>query len=244
MRWLAFASRNGKELVRDPLTSIFCVGFPVVLLLLLSAIQANVPVEIFAIETLAPGVAVFGLSFLSLFTGFLLAKDRSTSFLMRLFASPLTAADYLMGYTVPMLPLAVAQGVICFVLSLFLGLKADARILLSLLTMLAPAILFISIGLLLGSVVSDKAVGGIASVLVNVAAWLGNIWFDPALVGGTFRDICYLLPFARAVEAARAALAGRYDEIMPNLWWVIGCAAVVFIAAVLLFQRKMKNGKG
>ena len=112
----------------------------------------------------------------------------------------------------------MAQGVICFVLSLFLGLKADARILLSLLTMLAPAILFISIGLLLGSVVSDKAVGGIASVLVNVAAWLGNIWFDPALVGGTFRDICYLLPFARAVEAARAALAGRYDEIMPNLF--------------------------
>lgn len=97
MRSLVFASRNRKELLRDPLNLAFGIGFPVVLLLLLSAIQANIPVSLFEISSLSPGVAVFGLSFMSLFSGTLIAKDRTTSFLMRLFASPLTASDFILG---------------------------------------------------------------------------------------------------------------------------------------------------
>ncbi len=54
MRMLTFAKRNTKELLRDPLNLVFLFGFPVVLLLLLSAIQANIPVEMFVIEHLAP----------------------------------------------------------------------------------------------------------------------------------------------------------------------------------------------
>ncbi|MCI8496968.1 MAG: ABC transporter permease [Clostridiales bacterium] len=244
MRSLTLMSRNAKELVRDPLTAIFCVGFPLVVLLLLSAIQANIPVELFAIENLAPGIAVFGLSFLALFAGFLLAKDRTTSFLMRLFASPLTAGDYLLGYAVPLLFVAVAQGIICYGMSLILGLPMSANLLLGLVVLIPPALLFIAMGLLLGSLVSDKAVGGIASVLVNVAAWLGNIWFDPALVGGVFRDICYLLPFAHAADAGRAALSGNYGDILPHLCWVLGYGIIIFAAAILVFRRKMKSGKG
>ena len=47
MRILTFAKRNLKEIVRDPLNLCFLFGFPVVLLLLLSAIQANIPVSLF-----------------------------------------------------------------------------------------------------------------------------------------------------------------------------------------------------
>ena len=122
MRSLAFASRNRKELLRDPLNLAFGIGFPVVLLFLLSAIQANIPVSLFRIARLSPGVAVFGLSFMSLFSGTLIAKDRTTSFLMRLFASPLSASDFILGYVLPLLPIALAQSAICFVTSFFLGL--------------------------------------------------------------------------------------------------------------------------
>ncbi|HBL50927.1 MAG TPA: ABC transporter permease, partial [Firmicutes bacterium] len=101
MKSLAFAARNRKELLRDPLNLAFGLGFPLVLMLLLSAIQANIPVSLFEIEKLAPGLAVFGLSFISLFSGTLIAKDRGTSFLMRLFASPLSASDFILGYTMP-----------------------------------------------------------------------------------------------------------------------------------------------
>src|SRR5690554_4961538 len=99
MKTLAFASRNSKEITRDRTNLAFGIGFPVVLLLLLTAIQTNVPVELFSIEHLTPGIAIFGLSFISLFSGMLIAKDRSTSFMMRLFTSPLNAADFIFGYT-------------------------------------------------------------------------------------------------------------------------------------------------
>ena len=67
MRLISFAKRNFTEIIRDPLNLSFLFGFPIVLLLLLSAIQANIPVSMFEIEHLAPGIAVFGLAFLTLF---------------------------------------------------------------------------------------------------------------------------------------------------------------------------------
>ena len=65
MRRMAFSVRTMKEILRDPLNILFGLGFPVILILLLSAIQANIPVSLFKIESLTPGISVFGLSFLS-----------------------------------------------------------------------------------------------------------------------------------------------------------------------------------
>ena len=101
----AFSGRNTKEILRDPLNLAFGLGFPVVLLLLLTAIQSNIPIDLFELERLTPGIAIFGLSFVSLFSATLISKDRTTSFLMRLFASPMRASDYILGYTLPLLPM-------------------------------------------------------------------------------------------------------------------------------------------
>ena len=98
MKMLTFAGRNTKEILRDPINLFFGLGFPLVLILLLTAIQANVPVPLFEIAHLAPGVTVFGLSFLTLFSAALIAKDRGSSLLRRLYTTPLTAADFILGY--------------------------------------------------------------------------------------------------------------------------------------------------
>ena len=79
MKMLNFSSRTAKEILRDPVNLGFGLGFPVVLILLLSAIQANVPVSVFRIDSLAPGMTVFGLSFMTLFAATLIAKDRFCS---------------------------------------------------------------------------------------------------------------------------------------------------------------------
>ena len=107
MRMLSYAKRTTKEILRDPLSLIFGLGFPVMLILILSAIQANIPVSIFEIESLAPGMTIFGLSFMTLFSAQLISKDRESTFLQRLYASPMTAMDFILGYTLPILPLAV-----------------------------------------------------------------------------------------------------------------------------------------
>lgn len=129
MKMLSFASRNSKEILRDRLNLAFGIGFPIVLLLLLSLIQSNIPVELFAIEKLSPGVAVFGLSFISLFSGMVIARDRTSSFMLRLFASPMTAADFILGYTLPLLPMAAAQMAVCYAAALLLGLGFSFNIL-------------------------------------------------------------------------------------------------------------------
>lgn len=127
MRVGAFAKRNLKELFQDPLTLFFGLGFPLVLLVLMNVIQRNIPVQVFELDTLAPGIALFGLTFLALFSGLLLAKDRSTAFLARLTASPMTAADFLLGYLLPMLPMAMGQSAICMAAAVALGLSLRAH---------------------------------------------------------------------------------------------------------------------
>jgi len=242
MKTLAFASRNTKEILRDPLNLAFGLGFPLVLLFLLSAIQANIPIDMFQMEKLSPGIAVFGLSFISLFSGMLIAKDRSTSFLMRLFASPLTPGDFITGYTLPLLPMAIAQCLICFATALLLGLTLNINLLWALITLIPTAILFIGIGLLAGSIFTDKQVGAVCgALLTNLSAWFSGTWFDLNLVGGGFKAIADVLPFVHAVDAARAAISGEYASILPHLMWVTLYAALVFGLAIWVFHSKMKN---
>lgn len=242
MRMLSFAGRNAKEIVRDPLNLAFGLGFPLVLILLLSAIQANVPVALFEIDHLTPGITVFGLSFMTLFSATLIAKDRGSSLLQRLYTTPLTALDFILGYTLPILPIAMAQSVICYLVALLLGLKFSVNIVFAVLLLLPTALLFIALGLLCGSVLTDKQVGGICgALLTNLSAWLSGTWFDLALVGGVFQKIAYALPFVHAVEMERAVLSGSFGDILPHLRWVMGYAAVTLAAAVLLFLRQMKK---
>ena len=242
MRMLTFANRNTKELLRDPLNLFFGLGFPLVLILMLSAIQANIPVSLFEIQYLTPGITVFGLSFMTLFSATIIAKDRGSSLLQRLYTTPLTPTDFILGYTLPIIPIAVAQSVICYFVAILLGLEITVNILYAVLLIVPISVLFIALGLLFGSILSDKQVGGICgALLTNLSAWLSGTWFDLELVGGVFRKVAYMLPFVHAVEMERAVLAGRFLDIFPHLWWVLGYAVAALALAVLLFLRQMKK---
>lgn len=242
MKMLTFANRNTKEILRDPLNFGFGLGFPLILLLLLSAIQANVPVSLFEIQHITPGITVFGLSFMTLFSATIIAKDRGSSLLQRLYTTPLTPLDFILGYTLPILPLAIAQSIVCYIAALALGLEPTVNILYAILFILPMSVFFIALGLLSGSVFTDKQVGGICgALLTNLSAWLSGTWFDLELVGGAFKKIAYALPFVHAVELERAVLGGDFAKVFPHLWWVLGYAAAALLAAVLLFLRQMKK---
>ena len=239
---LTFAGRNTKEILRDPLNLAFGLGFPLVLIFLLSAIQANIPVKLFEIQHLAPGITVFGLSFMTLFSATIIAKDRGSSLLQRLYTTPLTPPDFILGYTLPIIPIAVAQCAVCYIAAIILGLEITVGILYAIIFIIPVSILYIALGLLCGSIFTDKQVGGICgALLTNLSAWLSGVWFDLDLVGGAFQKIAYALPFVHAVEMERAVLAGNFTGIFPHLWWVLGYAAAALVLAVLLFLRQMKK---
>ena len=242
MRMLSYSLRTAKEILRDPLNLGFGLGFPLVLLFLLSAIQANIPVSLFALEMLTPGLTVFGLAFMTLFSAALIAKDRSSSLLQRLYTTPLRPADYILGYMLPVLPISAAQCVLCYLAAACLGLKLTVNVLWAVLLLIPAEIFFIALGLLCGSVLTDKQVGGICgALLTNLTAWLSGVWFDLNLVGGAFKSIAYALPFVHAVEMERAVLMGNFGDILPHLLWVLAYGAVTLVAAVLLFLRQMRR---
>ena len=241
MRAMTFARRTAKEILRDPLTLFFGLGFPVVLLLLLSAIQANIPVPMFEIQTLAPGMTVFGLSFITLFSATLISKDRESALLQRLYATPMTGWDFILGYTLPMLPIAFAQSVCCFLVGAMLGLQLTGNILLAALFILPVSLFFIGMGLLLGSLLNQKQVGGICgALLTNLTAWFSGIWFDLDLVGGAFKTIADLLPFVHCVKLEQAVAVGDLAAALPHLPWVLGYGLVAMVLAVAVFFNKMR----
>lgn len=242
MRMLTFAKRCAKEILRDPLNLAFGLGFPVVLLLLLSVIQSNVPVSLFEIESLTPGITVFGLSFMTLFSATLLARDRECSFLQRLYTTPLTAKDFILGYMMPMIPIAMAQGIVCYIVALMLGLQPTVHILYAVLMIAPLSVFYISLGLLCGSLFNIKQVGGICgALLTNLSAWLSGVWFDLDLMGESFRKFASFLPFVHAVELERAMLNGIFEGVLTNLLVVLGYAVAIMGGAILIFLYKMKD---
>ncbi len=237
----SFTVRTAKEILRDPLSLLFGIGFPVILLILLTAIGKNVPNPLFELEKLTPGIAVFGLSFMSLFSAQLIAKDRSSSLLARLFTTPMTSVRFITGYTLPLLPMALMQSIVCYITAVLLGMKITISILPALLLTIPAAIIFIGIGLLCGSLFSEKTVTGICgALLTNLSAWLSGTWFDLDLVGGIFKNIARVLPFASSVDIGKAALSGTYSAIFPPIWLVLGYGTAIALLAIIIFKGKMK----
>ena len=244
MRIFVFARRCAKEIVRDPLSIVFGVGFPVILLIFMTILKQSIrgmPEEMFALDTFTPGMIVFGQSFIMLFLGMLVMNDRNSSFLPRLYSSPMTAADYIFGYVLPMIPIGMAQTLFGFITAWILGLKPSVYVLAVMLITVPVTLLFASLGLLLGVLFSTPAVNGISSIIINVSALLSGTWFSLDLIGGSFKTFCNCLPFAHAVNAAANALSGDFSELLTDILWIFGYTAVFFFFGAVIFKKKMKD---
>ena len=241
-RSMIWAMRVSKEILRDPLSIIFGLGFPVILLVLLSAIQRNVPVDMFNPSELTPGIVVFGLSFLALFSAQLVARDRAQFVLGRMFTTPVRAWECILGYVLPLLPMALCQGVVCYAVAIPLGLKPSMGLLPALAVLLPTAAVYIGIGLLAGSALSEKSATALCgALLTNLSAWLSGTWFSLELVGEWFKTFAACLPFYHAVGLGRAALQGSCQAAFGHFLVVFLYATAFLICAVFVFHRKMKN---
>ena len=242
MRMVTFAKRCTKEILRDPINLCFGLGFPLVLLVLLSSLQANIPVPLFEIDILTPGITVFGLSFMTLFSATLIAKDRESAFLQRLYTTPLTGLDFIMGYMLPILPIAVVQAAVCYLFALLLDLTVCANIVYAIAGVVPMAIFNVALGLLCGSVLGVKQVGGVCgALLTNLCAWFSGVWFGLKLVGGPFEKLANALPFVHAAEMEKALFIGNFENAVAHMIPVLLYSAVTTVVAVFCFLRQMKR---
>lgn len=237
MRALNFSKRNFKEIIRDPLSIIFIIFLPLFLLFIFP--QFNIPNDMFKIENFTPGIVVFGFTFITLFTSTLISKDRGTSLLSRLYASPMKPSEYIFGYSLSVLPIVLIQNVIFFITAIFFGLDFNVNIIFAVLASIPISLIFISLGILIGSLVSDKAAPGVSSILVQLVVFTSGMYFPADMLGTIFKKICYILPFSRCIDIIREILNGGYNNILPNSIVLLIYIIITTLLAAIVFKRKM-----
>ncbi|MFA5443529.1 MAG: ABC transporter permease [Bacteroidales bacterium] len=241
MKFIYFAGRNSKEILRDPFSMILAGVLPVIFIVLFSIISGNVPMEVFQPVNIVPGLTIFGFTFITMFLGLLIAKDKSSSFLTRLFVSPLKPWDFIMGYFVPVLPMAVIIAVSCLVTGLFVGVPLSVKLLFTFLSFI-PFVLFSGfLGIFLGTICRETQVLAVGNIFIIACPLLGGAWMDVNILGETLKKITDLLPFSHAIEASRIVLSGRPDNLWIHLGVVCLYAFVFFVLAVFFFSRKMRS---
>lgn len=248
---LFFAKRNFLEIARDPLSYIFCLGFPIVMLFVMTTVNASIPKQagmtLFQLQNLMPGIAVFSLTFTTLFSAMTVARDRSCAFLKRLYASPLRGFAFFLGYSLPVLMIAFLQCAVTVTVSLCLGAFTGIYFsffgILGMFAALLPAmLLFIALGVLFGACFSERAAPGVCSILISVAGVLGGIWMDIGNMSGGLAAAAKILPFYHCVHLARQALAG--EPVGNTLLFVCLYTAALVVLAPLVFDcRRQKDLK-
>ena len=238
MRMLNFAKRNFKELIRDPLSLILEIGLPLFLLFIFQ--QFNIPGEVYKIENFTPGIILFGFSFISLFTATLIAKDRSSSFLIRLGTSPMKSSDFILGYIISLIPIILIQDILFFTLACLLGLTPTVNIIYTILISIVISIFFIGLGILIGSLLSEKGTGGLGSVIVQLVCFTSGMYFTPEMVGKGFAVICDILPFSSCLNIIKGMLNNQLEIIsLQNILIVLIYTICILTLAIIVFKKKM-----
>jgi ABC-2 type transport system permease protein len=238
MRILNFAKRNFKEIIRDPLSIIFSVLLPLILLFVFK--QINIPSESYELQNFTPGIVVFGFSFISLFTAMLISKDRTTSLLVRLGISPMKPIEYILGYMLSIIPIIIIQNTLFFILAIILGLSFSINIIWAILISIVIAILFIAIGIIIGSLFSEKASSGISSIIVQLVCFTSGMYFPRELLGDVFSKICEFLPFESCVTIIKGIMNNNL-EIISARNIVVFCTytIAILVISVIVFKKKM-----
>lgn len=239
MKTLNFAKRNLKEIIRDPLSIIFTILLPLFLLFIFQ--QFKIPNEVYNIENFTPGIIIFSFSFITLFTATLVAKDRTTSLITRLCASPMKIKDYILGYILSVLPVVILQSILFFITALLLGLKFSINILFAILISIPISILFVILGILIGCITTEKSASGVSSIVVQLVAFTSGMYFSNEMIGKTFEIICKVLPFSSCLNIIKGMLNKNYDGLLVASILVIIYILALSVITSILFSKKLKS---
>ena len=235
--------RNFKEILRDPLSMCFTLGLPLVMEVLFYLIFHGLT-EQFEMKYLAPGIVAFSQAFLTLFVGLLIATDRNTSFLTRLYVSKAKSHEFIFGYTLALVPMVLIQSALFFIVgglfdsSLF-GVGMIWGVLLSLVT----SLLFMAFGILFGSLCNEKSIGGVSSIVITGQSVLSGMWFPTEGMKGGFLTVMKVLPFKNATCLIQNVVTGVNDaasDLIKPLIIVLVYTIAAFVAAILAFKSRMR----
>ena len=209
-RTFILIKRNFKEMIRDPLSYVFCLGFPIIMIILFQVINrfTNGNTPIFNNASLIPGIMVFSFTFVMLTMTLLVSKDKQTALIKRLYISPVKPFEFILSYAFCGFVIGIIQAILCvftgFILSLIMQssyFSFGASILL-ILSQLPILLICIFLGILFGSLLNDKSAPAVTSIFISASGILGGAWMPLDTMGG-FETFCRFLPFYPSVYIGR-----------------------------------------
>jgi len=254
-----FFRRNLKEILRDPMIYIFCLGFPIIMLLMFFIINrftdGNTPM--FELTSLLPGIIVFSYSFVMLTLSLVVSKDKQTFFLKRLFSSPMKSYHFILGYFFVGLLIGLLQTIICILAGFIISLASQTsfisieNLLFLILSQLPILITNIFLGILFGTIFNDKTAPGICSIVISLSGILGGCWM-PVENMGKFEVFCRFLPFYPSVYIGRAitnainsfGTSYSFDKIAQlGLIPILSFMFLSLILTIIIFKNNMVSDK-
>lgn len=185
---------------------------------------------------IVPGIIGMSLLFTSIFTGSAVLWDRQFGFLKEILVTPNSRTAVVIGRVLGGATTALLQSVIVVVIALLIGFNIHLSIMtpLAIVFMLLIAFTFISLGLTLGSMISDfQGFQLVTSFFTMPLFFLSDGIFPVTVLPSYVRFITYLNPLTYGIDGLRIALlgSGTFSVWIDLLALVISSIVLLALAA-------------
>jgi ABC-2 type transport system permease protein len=195
-----------------------------------------------AVNFYAPGMAVLGLMILISTAAEIIAGDREKGFLARMFTTPARPWDFILGYSLPFIPVLIVSTLLYLGVGMALGLTVVGNLGYAFLIFFLIGLCSIGIGMIWGSLIKSESQAGVSWLFIIPISMISGAFFTVEGMPSAVKSVAGALPFSHAIEGSRAVINGAsFSAIMPDLYWLIGWAVVLFAVRIVLFRRTMAS---
>lgn len=195
------------------------------------------------INFLAPGIVGMSIIFTSVFSGLEVIWDRQFGFLKETLVAPMSRADVMVGRTLGAATAATMQGFIVLIISFIFGFSPSSwgGVVPAILIMLLIALVFSSIGTIIGSLLDDmQAFQLIVNFFIMPLFFLSGALFPLQNLPTWLTDISRVDPLTYGIDALRILLAniGHHDlNLGIDLAVLLGMALVFIWLGSYFFEK-------
>ncbi len=210
----------------------------------INANPIHIETEITFIDFMGPGIIIFGLLILIPTSARIMVGDKEKGFLSRLLTTPLRPVEFISGYSLCLVVIAIAQIIIFILVGWLLGMDIVGSVGLAFLIFFLTGLCSIGIGMVVASLSkSENQAEPLCWIFAMPLAILSGCWFSVEMLPSYLRNVAYAFPYAHAIDASKAVITrGVGMEVVSNdVLFLAGWTAVIFAIGVILFRRSMRS---
>lgn len=183
------------------------------------------------ISFLSPGIISMTILFSAVFTGIDVIWDRQFGFLKETLVSPVSRLKIMIGRTLGGATTSLFQGILVFIIAIFLGFKIDWSMLpLALLFMFMIAFFFTALGTTIGSLLRDmQGFQLIVNFLIMPIFFLSGALFPIDSSSQVLKSLLVINPLSYGVDGIRGVLTGQF-------YFSLGIGLFVFLGLIIIIS--------